>query len=166
MMSRRVWSRERRHALCLVPAATALLLAAAAAHAMVREEDAARGAAVTARVLITVKVAWVKEPVLKVATGDADHGGLNSYYSSRARGATELRVVEHLGTLLALKGGLTLDGDENVHDAVAGLTTVLGPDDPTVRRIFGAEGMAETHLVQRTIGLQPAGWPEEKLEFG
>ncbi|MFQ5809016.1 MAG: hypothetical protein ACE5JM_05310 [Armatimonadota bacterium] len=165
-MSTCVWSRRKGCAPDLALAALALLAVGVAAHAMVRVEETAGDAAAAAPGVITVKVAWVKEPVLKAVRAAADDKSLHLGYTygSTTGGGMRLKVGD-LGNLLALKGGLTLDGDETVHDAVAGLTTVLGPNDPTVARIFGKYVISEAQILRPAIEGDFSTWPPHKFEF-
>jgi hypothetical protein len=69
---------------------------------------------------------------------------------------------------------LGFDGEKTTHHTVAGLTTVVGPSEATIRRVFTDQQQAAAVLLQPTIegGLRawPAGhtellWPEDRPQY-
>ena len=59
--------------------------------------------------------------------------------------------------------GFPLQGDKTMYDAAAGLTTILGPDEATLKGLFG-EGVRST-MIEPIIEGGLFTWPERKFEF-
>ncbi len=59
--------------------------------------------------------------------------------------------------------GFPFQGDRMMYDAAARLTTILGPDEVTLKGLFG-EGVRST-MIEPTIEGGLYTWPERKFEF-
>ena len=70
----------------------------------------------------------------------------------------------YAGRLAAPPGyGFPLQGDRTMHDSAAGLTTIVGPDEATLKALFG-EGVRST-IIEPTIEGGLYTWPESQFEF-
>ena len=84
-----------------------------------------------------------------------------------------------VGGPLGSEGGLgmpgaPLQGDKIMYEAAAGLTTILGPDEATIQRLFGEGARSEAAVLtpSQGVGFAPGfeggiiyGWPAHQFEF-